>query len=90
MKRPIRVIYYSSHFARQYARLPLAMKRLAEKKEALLRTDAFDARLGTHKLKGKLEGRWAFQVAPDLRIVFRFLNGDKVLFLAVGPHETVY
>lgn len=90
MKRPIRVIYYSSHFERQYRRLPLAVKRLAEKKEGLFRADAFDARLETHKLKGKLEGRWAFRVAPDLRIVFRFLGGEEALFLAVGPHETVY
>ena len=90
MKRPIRVIYYSSHFARQYRRLPLLTKRLAEKKEAWFRADAFDPRLRIHKLTGKLEGRWAFTVALDVRMIFRFLDGDEVLFLTVGRHETVY
>lgn len=90
MKRPVRVIYYSSHFARQYRHLPNHIKRLAETKEALFRADAFDPRLRTHKLTGKIEGRWAFSVAGDVRIVFRFLAGDEVLFLAVGSHAVVY
>lgn len=90
MKRPVRIIYYTTHFAHQYRALPQAIKLLAEKREALFRTDVFDPRLRTHKLRGKLEGRWAFSVTADVRIVFRFLDGDEVLFLAVGPHEAVY
>jgi len=90
MKRPVRVICYSSHFVRQYRQLPIHIKRLAQKKEALFRADAFDPRLHTHKLTGSLEGRWAFSVARDVRIVFRFLSRDEVLFLAAGSHEAVY
>ncbi len=90
MKRPIRVIYYTTHFARQYRQLPQAVKLLAEKNGALFRADAFDPHLRTHKLKGKLEGRWSLSVAPDVRIIFRFLDGDEALFLAVGSHQRVY
>jgi mRNA-degrading endonuclease YafQ of YafQ-DinJ toxin-antitoxin module len=90
MKRPVRAIYYTSHFERQYRRLSETQKLLAEKKEALFRADALDPRLRTHQLKGRLGGRWAFSIGPDLRIVFRFVDGHEALFLALGPHGTVY
>jgi len=62
----------------------------AEKKERVFRLDAFDPRLGAHKLKGKLRGLWAFSVTRDIRIIFEFLNSDEVLFHDIGPHSTVY
>lgn len=90
MKRPIRTIYFTTHFQRKYRRLSPDQKLLAEKKETIFRADAFDPRLRTHKLKGRLEGRWAFSVSSDLRIVFRFVSDAEALFLDVGAHDTVY
>lgn len=90
MKRPIRTIYVTSHFERQYKKLLKSVQVAAEKQERIFRSDAFDTRLGTHKLKGKLRGLWAFSVTRDIRIVFEFLNGDEVLFHDIGPHSAVY
>jgi mRNA-degrading endonuclease YafQ of YafQ-DinJ toxin-antitoxin module len=90
MKRPITTIYFTSHFERRYKKLPTAIQSLAEEKERLFRADAFDPRLGTHKLKGKLKGLWAFSVTSDIRAVFEFLDGDEVLFHDIGPHGAVY
>ena len=89
MKHPIRAIYVTSHFERQYKKLPKSVQT-AEKKERTFRSDAFDSRLDTHKLKGKLRGLWAFSVTRDIRILFEFLNGDEVLFHDIGPHGTAY
>jgi mRNA-degrading endonuclease YafQ of YafQ-DinJ toxin-antitoxin module len=90
MKHPIKTIYVTSHFERQYQKLPRSAQVAAEKKERVFRSDAFDPCLGTHKLKGKLRGLWAFSVTRDIRIIFEFLNGDEVLFHDIGPHSTVY
>ncbi|MBI3949370.1 MAG: type II toxin-antitoxin system mRNA interferase toxin, RelE/StbE family [Acidobacteria bacterium] len=90
MKRLIQAIYVTSHVERRYKKLLAALQALAEEKERLFRADAFDPRLSTHKLKGKLRGLWAFSVTPDIRIVFEFLDGDEVLFHDIGPHGTVY
>lgn len=90
MKRNVRVVYYTPRFERRYGKLTASQKLHAEKKEAVFRADPFSPELRTHKLKGKLEGRWAFSVGPDLRILFRFLDGDEVLFLTIGPHDLVY
>lgn len=90
MKRAVKAIYVTSHFERQYKKLPAAVQTVAEKKERLFRADAFDPRLSTHKLKGKLRRLWAFSVTSDIRIIFEFLDGDEVLFHDIGPHGVVY
>jgi len=59
----------------------------------LLATDAFQPKLRTHKLTGKLHGSWACAVGYDLRIVFDFVTvaaGEAILLLTVGTHEEVY
>lgn len=59
----------------------------------MLAEDAFDPRLKTHKLKGKLAGSWAGSGGNDLRVVFQFVThkGSKAILLeAVGSHEEVY
>jgi mRNA-degrading endonuclease YafQ of YafQ-DinJ toxin-antitoxin module len=56
----------------------------------MLTKNPFHPALRTHKLVGKLEGLWAFSVAYDCRVVFRFMNGDEVLLVDIGSHEEVY
>jgi len=45
-------IIYSPKFAREYKNLPLEIKKIAEVKEAIFRSNPFDAHLKTHKLHG--------------------------------------
>jgi addiction module RelE/StbE family toxin len=59
----------------------------------LLEADAFDARLRTHKLKGKLEGTWACSAGYDLRILFSFVQqegAEAILLETIGSHDEVY
>jgi len=51
----------------------------------------FDASLKTHKLTGTLNGLWAFSVAPDCRVVFKFYDNNKTaLLIDIGSHDEVY
>ena len=50
----------------------------------LFSRNPFHPRLRTHKLSGKLEGLWAFTVAYDCRVVFKFLNRGEVLLVDIG------
>ena len=90
MPRPTRSIRYSSKFEKKYRHLPPDVQRAAEAKEALFRKDAFHPSLRTHKLRGPLQGSWAFTVAYDVRIVFRFLGEDSAIFLTIGSHDAIY
>ena len=59
----------------------------------LLSEDAFDSRLKTHKLKGRLAGSWACSGGYDLRVVFQFVKhkgSEAILLEFVGTHDEVY
>ncbi len=46
--------------------------------------------LRTHKLSGKLKGLWAFVIAYDCRVIFRFLDNQNILLIDIGKHDEVY
>ena len=54
--------------------------------------NAFDAKLKTHKLSGKLKDLWSFSIEHDLRVVFYFTNEKpkKAIFIDIGTHDEVY
>lgn len=60
---------------------------------ALLEEDAYDPRLRTHKLKGKLDGSLACSAGYDLRIIFSFVQhqgAEAILLQTLGTHDEVY
>ena len=80
-------IFYSRKFAREYRKLPLRIKKIAERKEQIFRKDPFDPRLKTHKLKGSLKGFLSFSIDRKYRIIFEFINRNTVWFHSVGEHS---
>lgn len=84
-------VVYDKPFVRQ---LKKYTKRLSTKELVVLKRrlrifeqDAFDARLDTHKLKGSFAGYLAFSISYSDRIIFRFLNGNSVLFIDIDNHD---
>lgn len=80
-------IFYSTKFAKEYKRLPLPIKVIAEERELYFRKDPFNAKLKTHKLTGKLKGFWAFSIDRKTRIIFEFIDKNTVHFHSVGSHQ---
>lgn len=80
-------IYYSSKFVREYKKLPIIVKKQAEKKEKIFRVDPYEASLKAHKLTGKLSDYWSFSIDYKYRIIFEFYGEDVVWFHSVGGHE---
>lgn len=79
-------IFYSSKFSREYKKLPLGVKKLAEKKEAIFRKNPFDPSLKTHKLKGVLFGFYSFSINLKYRIIFETIDSNVIWFHSVGDH----
>jgi mRNA interferase YafQ len=63
-----------------------AMLRAALRRFAV---DPLDPLLRTHKLKGELDGYWAFAVDDDLRVLFR-RDGEVFTLVGLGNHDEVY
>ena len=80
-------IYYSSKFAREYKKLPIDVKKIAEEKEKIFRKNPFNQRLKTHKLKGELKGFLSFSVNQKYRIIFEFVDANIIWFHSVGNHS---
>lgn len=86
-------IRYSSAFEKAYAeriKKKPQLKKLFWDKVAEFQENPLEPSLKTHPLTGLLEGRWAFAVAYDCRVVFHFVSDEEVVFLNVGTHDEVY
>ncbi len=80
-------ILYSSKFGREYRKLPLRIKKIAEKKEQIFRKNSFDPQLKTHKLKGSLKGFLSFSIDQKYRIIFESIDSNTIWFHSVGEHS---
>lgn len=83
------IIYYHPLFAKNYRLLEVKIKRKAELKIRIFKSNPFDVRLRTHHLHGKLKNQWSFSIDGVFRILFEFLSKNKkeVVFLDIGAHE---
>ncbi|MFA4998916.1 MAG: type II toxin-antitoxin system YafQ family toxin [Candidatus Paceibacterota bacterium] len=80
-------VFYSSKFAREYRRLPLKIKKIAETREQIFRRNPFDSRLKTHKLKGSLKDFFSFSIDQKYRIIFEFIDSNTIWFHSAGEHS---
>ncbi len=82
-------IYLYPRYRRSFKRLDAQLQKLANERIVIFRQNAFDPRLDTHSLHGKLKNQWSFSVDGRNRILFEFLNKKKneVVFLDIGDHS---
>lgn len=84
----IKQVLYSSKFLKNLQKLPVELKPLIDKRMEMFKSECFDPRLKTHKLKGKWKDCWSFSINYSYRIVFEFKNNDgDVGFVDVGNHS---
>jgi mRNA-degrading endonuclease YafQ of YafQ-DinJ toxin-antitoxin module len=83
----IEEIFYTPSFKKSFKKLHKDIQNEAIKRENLFREDAFDPKLKTHKLKGKFQDYYSFSINYYNRIVFRFLEPGKVLFVDCGDYS---
>jgi len=83
----IEEILYTPTFKKSFKGLSKDLQNEAIDRERLFRADAFDLKLKTHKLKGRFKNYYSFSISYSHRIVFRFINKDKVLFVDCGDHS---
>lgn len=65
-------------------------RKIFESKLNLFLDDPYHPNLGTHKLKGKLNGYLSFSIEYDLRVIFYFQTESEIVFVNIGSHDEVY
>jgi addiction module RelE/StbE family toxin len=80
-------IVYTPTFVRQYDKLIAPLKEEVRDRIGLFQKDQRHPSLRTHKLKGRLAGKWSFRVNYSYRVVFCYDAKDTVALLDVGDHS---
>jgi addiction module RelE/StbE family toxin len=80
-------IIYSQQFQKEFRDMSEEIKDKAEQREKIFRENPFDIRLKTHKLSGRLYDLWSFSIDYRYRIIFEFIDGDKIVFHVIGDHS---
>ena len=84
-------IKYHKKFEKRFKKLSPSLKDKTVSAIRKFIENPFDKTLGNHPLAGKLQGKRAFSVAGNIRIVFEeYDNYVLVIMLDVGSHPQVY
>lgn len=84
-------IRFHRAFEKGYRKLDARDKRKTDGAIETFVATPFAPSLNNHSLTGALEGKRAFSVSRDIRIVYETEDGHvTVLFLDVGSHDRVY
>jgi addiction module RelE/StbE family toxin len=77
-------------FDKQFKKQPQKIQKEFAKRIELFLVDIHSPILNTHKLSGKLQDLWSFNVSGDIRVVFDKSFGEIVVLEAIGSHSELY
>ena len=81
---------FTKAFDKQFAKLPLKRQEKARETIALYLQNVSAPSLRLHVLKGEWLGYQAISAGGDLRLHFKMVEQDTILFVAVGSHSQLY
>ena len=80
----------TQEFEKRYRTVSPAIQKKAERREQVFRANPFHPPLHTEKLEPRGKQYWSFRIDRDYRIVFRFADQQRVIFLTCGHHNWIY
>jgi addiction module RelE/StbE family toxin len=81
---------FTKSFNKQYQKLPTKQQKQTMEAVALFLQDETSPLLRKHGLKGEWLAHYSISAGGDLRLHFRVISDQKVLFVAVGTHSQLY
>lgn len=81
---------YHKDFKKDYKKLPKNLRERFAERFLIFLKNPTESILRDHPLMGDLQGKRAFSVAGDIRVVYRFIDKGIVILLRIGTHNQVY
>jgi addiction module RelE/StbE family toxin len=81
---------FTKAFNKQFEKLPSGRQERAKAAVGLFLQDMAHPILRNHALKGEWLGFHSISAGGDLRLHFRMIDENHVLFVAVGSHSQLY
>ncbi|MHB8362907.1 MAG: type II toxin-antitoxin system RelE/ParE family toxin [Patescibacteria group bacterium] len=83
-------IEFTKAFNKQFEKLQKKYQDKAKATVAVFLQDMYTPSLRTHALKGEWIGFYSISAGGDLRLHFKMINQNTILFVAVGSHSQLY
>ncbi len=83
-------IRFHKNFDKQYKKLNQEQKKKTKERLALFLENPFHPIIGNHPLKGKYKGYRSINITGDLRAIYKFINEQECIFVAIDTHSNLY
>ena len=83
-------IFLHRDFKKRYHQLRSNEQMRFKERRNIFLKNPFDPILNNHHLKGKYEGCRSINIGGDLRAIYRPMDKDLALFIAIGTHDELY
>lgn len=81
---------YHRHFKRNFKKMSRNVQHAFEERIALFVENPRFPLLFDHPLKGDMKGKRAFSVTGSIRVIYQYIEVDKIMLYKIGPHPHVY
>ena len=83
-------VFFHKNFKKDLQKLNKRDKEKANQRIQLFMQNPFDEALHNHSLKGKYADYRSIDITRDLRAIFKLLNIEECIFVAVNTHSNLY
>ncbi len=83
-------IVFKKSFVKQYKKLSNKIKQKVQERNILFEKDRYNSIFNNHALHGKYKGYRSISVSGNLRIIYKAIDKDSVLFIEIGTHSDLY
>lgn len=83
-------LYFHKNFEKQYKLLNVKQKQKTRERLKLFLDNPFNLVLNNHPLKGKYLDYRSINIGGDLRAIYKFINNNECIFVAIGSHNKLY
>lgn len=83
-------IILNKNFLKKYDKLRASEKKRFKERRDIFLKDPYDPILNNHALHGKYVGYRSISVSGDVRVIYKFLDKNTVIFVEMGTHSNLY
>ena len=83
-------IFVHKKFIKGYEKLRSGEKKRFKERRNIFLIDPYNPILNNHALHGKYAGYRSIDITGNIRVIYRFLGRDAVLFADIGTHPKLY
>ncbi len=83
-------IVFHKNFTRKYSKLRLNEKQRFKERRDVFIANLFDPILNNHLLHGKYVGYRSINITGNLRVIYKLLKNDTVIFAEIDSHSNLY